>query len=56
MLAGPRFLDRAMTNIAFEVGFGKLSYLNRLLRRHYGATPSGVRAVTRVTDPAFAFR
>jgi AraC-like DNA-binding protein len=44
MLSDPRLLDRSVTSIAFEVGFGNLSYFNRLFRRHYGATPSDVRA------------
>ncbi|HEY1751296.1 MAG TPA: AraC family transcriptional regulator [Caulobacteraceae bacterium] len=30
--------------IAYDVGFGDLSYFNRLFRRRYGATPSEVRA------------
>jgi AraC-like DNA-binding protein len=47
MLADPRFLDHTVTAIAFEVGFGNLSYFNRLFRRHYGATPSDVRATAR---------
>jgi AraC-like DNA-binding protein len=54
MLADPRFLNRTVTAIAFEVGFGNLSYFNRLFRRHYGATPSDVRAVTRAAESAFA--
>ncbi|WP_456732706.1 helix-turn-helix domain-containing protein [Bradyrhizobium sp. USDA 3364] len=28
-----------MSAVAFEVGFGDLSYLNRAFRRHYGAAP-----------------
>jgi len=44
MLSDPRFLDRTITRIAFDVGFGNLSYFNRLFRRRYGATPSDVRA------------
>lgn len=38
-----RFSDRAVSAIAFEVGFGDLSYFNRTFRRRYGATPSDVR-------------
>jgi AraC-like DNA-binding protein len=30
--------------IAFEVGFSDLSHFNRAFRRHFGDTPSGVRA------------
>ena len=43
-LSDPRLLDRTVTAIAFDVGFGNLSYFNRLFRRAYGATPSDVRA------------
>ncbi len=44
LLADPRFLDRSISTVAFEVGFGDLSYFNRTFRRLYGATPSDVRA------------
>jgi AraC-like DNA-binding protein len=47
MLADMRLCDRTVTTIAFEVGFGNLSYFNRLFRRHYGATPSDVREAAR---------
>jgi AraC-like DNA-binding protein len=30
--------------IAYDVGFGDLSYFNRAFRRRYGATPSEIRA------------
>jgi AraC-like DNA-binding protein len=39
----PRHAKRAVSSIAFEVGFGDLSYFNRSFRRCYGATPSEVR-------------
>jgi AraC-like DNA-binding protein len=44
LLSDPRFLNRSITTIAFDVGFANLSYFNRLFRRNYGATPSEVRA------------
>ncbi|MFB9269932.1 AraC family transcriptional regulator [Bradyrhizobium erythrophlei] len=44
LLADPRFLDRSISTVAFEVGFGDLSYFNRTFRKLYGATPSDVRA------------
>jgi AraC-like DNA-binding protein len=47
MLSNRRFLGRTITTIAFDVGFGNLSYFNRLFRRTYGATPSDVRASAR---------
>jgi AraC-like DNA-binding protein len=43
MLADPRFADHTISTIAFEVGFGDLSYFNRTFRRLYGAAPSDVR-------------
>jgi AraC-like DNA-binding protein len=49
MLRDPRFLHRTVVAIAFEVGFGNLSHFNRLFRRHYGTTPSDVRASAMVT-------
>jgi AraC-like DNA-binding protein len=44
LLANPRHSDRMIGTLAFEVGFGDLSTFNREFRRHYGATPSDVRA------------
>lgn len=43
LLSDPRFVDRAVSAIAYKVGFGDLSYFNRTFRRRYGATPSDVR-------------
>jgi AraC-like DNA-binding protein len=43
LLADPRFADRAISAIAYKVGFGDLSYFNRTFRRRYGVTPSDVR-------------
>jgi AraC-like DNA-binding protein len=34
---------KPINSIAFECGFGDLSYFNRTFRRRYGATPSDVR-------------
>ena len=36
--------NRKIADIAFEVGFADLSHFNRAFRRHFGDTPSGVRA------------
>jgi AraC-like DNA-binding protein len=44
MLCDPRHAVRAINAIAFEVGFGDLSYFNRTFRRRFGSTPSDVRA------------
>ena len=43
MLIDPRCADRSISAVAFEAGFGDLSYFNRTFRRRYGATPSDVR-------------
>ena len=44
LLSDPRFADRTISSIAFDCGFGDLSYFNHAFRRHYKATPSDVRA------------
>jgi AraC-like DNA-binding protein len=43
ILIDRRSLDRAISSIAFDCGFGDLSYFNRTFRHRYGLTPSGVR-------------
>jgi AraC-like DNA-binding protein len=43
MLTNPHFLHRPIGAIAFDVGFGELSYFDRTFRRHFGNTPSQVR-------------
>jgi AraC-like DNA-binding protein len=44
MLTDPRFAGRSITSVAFDVGFGDVSYFNRSFRRRFGATPSEIRA------------
>jgi len=44
MLCDPRFVGWTIGAIAFEAGFGDLSYFNRSFRRRYGISPSEVRA------------
>lgn len=43
LLGDPRCAGRTISTIAFDVGFGDLSYFNRTFRRRYGASPSDVR-------------
>jgi AraC-like DNA-binding protein len=43
ILTDPRCARRSISSVAFETGFGDLSYFNRVFRRRYGATPSEVR-------------
>jgi AraC-like DNA-binding protein len=44
MLSDQRRLHLAIVDIAFATGFGDLSHFNRLFRRRFGDTPSGIRA------------
>ena len=48
ILTDPRFARRAISSIAYEVGFGDLSYFNRAFRRCYQASPTQLRSVLRV--------
>ncbi|RXH07623.1 helix-turn-helix domain-containing protein [Bradyrhizobium guangzhouense] len=50
LLANPNPLDRSIGAVAFECGFGDLSYFNRSFRQRYGATPSDIRAGRRCDD------
>ena len=47
MLADPRYAGWSITAIAFEAGFGDLSYFDRAFRSRYGATPSDFREAAR---------
>jgi AraC-like DNA-binding protein len=42
-LTNPRLADRRISSLAYEAGFGDLSYFNRAFRRRYHATPSEIR-------------
>ncbi len=44
LLHDPRWGHRKIADIAAEAGFTDLSYFNRAFRRHFGATPSDIRA------------
>lgn len=43
MLTNPLYSHRAISDLAYAVGFNDLSYFNRAFRRRYRATPSDVR-------------
>ena len=43
MLTDPRRNGDKISSIALDAGFGDLSYFNRVFRRHFGDSPSGVR-------------
>jgi AraC-like DNA-binding protein len=51
-LVDPRFAGHMISTIAFEAGFGDLSYFNHAFRRRYRATPSDIRAAGRRPDDA----
>jgi AraC-like DNA-binding protein len=44
ILNSPASRNRAVSAIAFDCGFGDLSYFNNSFRRRFGATPTEVRA------------
>jgi AraC-like DNA-binding protein len=44
MLADPRRAREKISSIAYDCGFGDVSYFNRMFRRSYGAVPSELRA------------
>jgi len=50
MLTDPHHLHLAIIDIAFAVGFGDVSHFNRTFRRHFGETPSGVRAASTMRE------
>jgi AraC-like DNA-binding protein len=43
LLSDPRFRHRKVSDIAYSVGFGDLSYFNREFRRRFGDTPTAIR-------------
>jgi AraC-like DNA-binding protein len=44
LLRDPRQHEARIAAIAYASGFNDLSYFNRVFRRRYGLTPSGMRA------------
>jgi AraC-like DNA-binding protein len=47
MLTNSALNHRSISTIAFDSGFGDISYFNQIFRRRFGATPSDVRAVAK---------
>jgi AraC-like DNA-binding protein len=43
LLSDARCLDRPISSIAYDVGFGDLSHFNRLFRQQFGAAPRDIR-------------
>ena len=52
LLSDPRRTAGKISAVAFDAGFGDVSYFNRAFRRQFGATPSDVRAQARGADHA----
>jgi AraC-like DNA-binding protein len=50
MLTDPRCVHLAIIDIALASGFGDVSHFNRVFRRRFGDTPSGVRAAAIVRE------
>ncbi|QCI68867.1 AraC family transcriptional regulator [Phreatobacter stygius] len=50
MLTNPRLAGRSISTIAYDVGFGDLSYFNRCFRRRFGGTPSDIRKASNSGD------
>lgn len=46
MLASPGASRMPISTIAYDVGFGDLSYFNRAFRKRFGATPSDIRHIS----------
>lgn len=47
LVTDPRFAALNISALAYDAGFGDLSYFNRVFRRRYGCTPSEARARAR---------
>jgi AraC-like DNA-binding protein len=47
MLLDPRRESEKISVVAYDSGFGDVSYFNRMFRRHFGAAPSDIRAQAR---------
>jgi AraC-like DNA-binding protein len=51
LLSEPHLADRNISSVAFDVGFGDLSYFNRTFRQRYAATPTEIRQSAMRADP-----
>jgi AraC-like DNA-binding protein len=50
LLTNRRLADRSVASVAYDCGFGDLSYFNRTFRRRYNTTPTEVRSEA-IYDP-----
>ena len=51
MLLDPRRESEKISVVAYDCGFGDVSYFNRMFRRQFGAAPSDIRAQARMQPP-----
>jgi AraC-like DNA-binding protein len=51
-LSDPRRAAEKVATVAYDAGFGDVSYFNRAFRRHYGTAPSEVRLSARALEAA----
>ena len=51
VLNDPRRNDQKISTVAYDCGFGDVSYFNRAFRRSYGVAPSDIRAQAREAAP-----
>ncbi|MGL4264254.1 MAG: helix-turn-helix domain-containing protein [Afipia sp.] len=51
MLLDPDARTHSISAIALKCGFNDISYFNRVFRKHYGCTPSGLRRARSEADP-----
>jgi AraC-like DNA-binding protein len=51
LLLDPRREAEKISVVAYDSGFGDVSYFNRMFRRHFGAAPSDIRAQARQQPP-----
>jgi AraC-like DNA-binding protein len=51
LLCDPRLANRSISAIAYDVGFGDLSYFNRTCRRRDQQTPTDMRLGRLTRDP-----
>jgi AraC-like DNA-binding protein len=51
LLTDPRRESEKISVVAYDSGFGDVSYFNRIFRRHFGAAPSDIRAQARQQPP-----
>jgi AraC-like DNA-binding protein len=50
-LLDPRRESEKISVVAYDCGFGDVSYFNRAFRRHFGAAPSDICAQARQRPP-----